>query len=160
QEETSTESTSTLTIGIPVRGSLGAVILTILIIVFAKMYRKRRKWAPEASAIEHTYDQINTTRAIHEKLSDYSKIDELGLSPVIPKENAYENTLPKNLIPKCEFRDHYQHLISLDDKTGELRMLSVFNSIPSPAPSKTEVTRTGRGDDCIETLHKSYLFEA
>ncbi|KAL3878251.1 hypothetical protein ACJMK2_030616 [Sinanodonta woodiana] len=161
QEETSTESTSTLPIGIPVGGALGAAGLTLLIILFAIIYWKRRKRVPEACGIEHTYDQIDRSRALQEKLSAYSKIEELGLSPVIPKEITYENTLlKKNLIPTCEFRDNYQHYISLDDITGELRLLSLFNSIPSPAQSKTEVTRTGRGDDCIETLHKSYLFEA
>ncbi|KAL3878239.1 hypothetical protein ACJMK2_030604 [Sinanodonta woodiana] len=158
---TSTESTPTLPIGIPVGGALGAVGLIVLIIVFAVMYRKRRKRVPKTSGIEHTYDQLDTTRNLHEQLSEYSNIEELGLSPVIPKGNTYGNTLTKrNLIPKSEFRDYYQHYVSLDDKTGELILLSVFNSTPSPATTKAQVTSTGRGDDCIETLNKSYLFEA
>ncbi|KAL3878253.1 hypothetical protein ACJMK2_030618, partial [Sinanodonta woodiana] len=158
QEETSTESSSTLPIGIPVGGALGAVVLTILIILFAKMYWKRRKRAPGTSEIDHTYDQLDTASALQEKLSDYSKIEALSLSPVIPRENTYVNKISeKNW---SEFRDSYQHYNSLDDQTGDLNLLSLFNSIRSPATTKTEVTRTGRADDCIESLDKSYLFGA
>ncbi|KAL3837624.1 hypothetical protein ACJMK2_022970, partial [Sinanodonta woodiana] len=113
------------------------------------------KRASQTSEIDQTYQELDTTRIEHGTPSDYSNLE------VIPKEITYDNThFVNNLIHKCEFRDQYQHYNSLDDKTGELRLLSFFKAIPSSAPPKTEVTRAGGAEDYIKTFSTTYYFEA